>query len=203
MKPKLLIILSVLLLLVLWGWRSGTFGVRAVDETAITPLHPNAASDPCLFMDAGSEESMKSRSRQFIGYEKAIPLAEAVRIVNEEMSCSPLYSSYPALTEDEVIAAIVTNADYRFDESLMKKRQETLTQIALDRELPKGALLMFDGKAESMYSPLNPDGSISADGIKISLILDVGEHGGNTGTPFYDNVLIIRKTFSGYKRENR
>ena len=51
------------------------------------------------------------QDRDMHGYPTEIPLREAIRAFNEEKQCVKKLASFPPLTEDELIAAIVAGPD--------------------------------------------------------------------------------------------
>ena len=156
--------------------------------------------DPCWFMSLKDEtipyEMIEQRqNRETYGYPTEMPISEAIRIFNEETRCKAPYKSYPPLTEDELIAAIVAGADYGKQGDIWLAQRDALWKIASKRVMPKGALLVVDSGGRVLESQLRPNGTIQAKGMTITLFLglETNDHG-HVARP--EQTLIVRKTFS-------
>lgn len=136
----------------------------------------------------------KRQNREMYGYPAEIPLGEAIRIFNEETQCKA-YKGYPPLTEDELIAAIVAGPDYGKQGKIWLAQRDALWKIASQKVMPKGSLLVVDSGGRVLESPLRPEGTIEAKGIRITLLLGLenSEHG-HIAKP--EQTLIVRKTYS-------
>ena len=79
-----------------------------------------------------------------------------MKIFNEEESCDTRLAEYPALTEDEVIAATVAGPGYGPWGEVWHAQKDTLWKIAKDRVLPKGSLLVATSAPNVQESPSDP-----------------------------------------------
>lgn len=142
----------------------------------------------------------KKANREMFGYPTEISLNEAVKIFNDELKCSPLYRSYPPLTEDEVIASIVAGADYGKQGEIWLAQKNELWRIASLKMMPKGSLLTPETGSRVVGSSLEPNGTIVAKGLKITVILGIDSVDGLKKIPSPEQTLIIRKSFSGIEK---
>ncbi len=173
----------------------------AIILTAVTAqAQSKSPKDPCWFMSLKDESIPfemieKRQNREMHGYPTEIPLAEAVRIFNEETQCKAPFKGYPPLTESELIAAIVAGPDYGKQGEVWLAQRDALWKIASDKMMPKGALLVVESGGRVQESPLRPEGTIEAKGIRITLLLGLekSEHG-HIAKP--EQTLIVRKTYS-------
>jgi hypothetical protein len=163
-------------------------------------LQTKTPKDSCWFMSLKDpsipyEMIVDRQNREMYGYPSEIPLSKAISIFNEETRCKALFKEYPPLTEDELIAAIVAGADYGKQGEVWVAQRDALWKIASQRVMPKGALLVVESGGRVQESPLRPEGTIEAKGIRITLFLGLekSEHG-HTAKP--EQVLVIRKTYS-------
>jgi hypothetical protein len=106
--------------------------------------------------------------------------------------------TYPALTEEEVIAAIVAGPDDGKRGAVWRAQKDALWKIASEKVMPKGSLLMHSSGPLIQESPLRPSGTIAAQGITITLFLGL-EHQEHGVLVKPEQTLIIRKTYSGIK----
>ncbi len=169
-------------------------------NAAIEQAQPKPPKDPCWFMSL-KDKSMpfdmieKRQNREMYGYPTEIPLREAIRIFNEETQCKAPYKGYPPLTEDELIAAIVAGPDYGKEGDVWVAQRDALWKIASQKMMPKGALLVVESGGRVQESPLRPEGTIEAKGIRITLFLGIGKSDhGHIARP--EQTLIVRKTYS-------
>ena len=173
----------------------------AIILTAFTvQAQSKTPKDPCWFMSLKdesipSEMIEKRQNRETYGYPTEIPLAEAIRIFNEETQCKAAYKGYPPLTEEELIAAIVAGADYGKQGAVWLAQRDALWKIASRKVMPKGSLLVVESGGRVQESPLRPEGTIQANGIRITLLLGLekSEHG-HVAKP--EQTLIVRKVYS-------
>jgi hypothetical protein len=136
--------------------------------------------DPCWFLlkeggDWTYEMYWKRQQREMQGYPSDIPLAEAIRIFNEEKQCNPTLAPYPLLTENEVVAAIVAAGGYETF-GVWQAQKDMLFKIAKDKVMPKGSLIVAGAGANIQESPLRPRGEIKAKGISIAIFLGMENH---------------------------
>ena len=160
---------------------------------------PELPKDPCWFASLKDQsipyEMIKARQdREMNGYPKDTPLSEAINIFNEEKQCSTLLAPYPALTEEELMAAIVAGADYELQAQLQAQK-DALWKIATRKIMPKGSLLVATSGSRIQESPLRPDATIRAEGISIYILLglETNEYG-KVLSP--EQRFLIRKTYS-------
>jgi len=138
--------------------------------------------DPCWFMtlkEGGewtSEMYSKRQEREMRGYPADLPLAEAIRVFNEEKQCNPTLAPYPPLTEDELIASIVAGPAYGAWGKPWITQKDTLFKIAKDKVMPKGSLIVATGGPNVQESPLRPNGDIKSRGISIAIFLGLENH---------------------------
>ena len=137
--------------------------------------------DPCWFMTLDDktipyEVIRRREQREMQGYPAEVPLAEAIRVFNEEKQCSPLLAPYPPLTEAEVVAAIVAGPGYGVWGEPWLAQKDIWFKIAKDKVMPKGSLLVATGGPNVQESPLRPDGDIKAKGISIAIFLGLENH---------------------------
>ena len=155
--------------------------------------------DPCWFValkdtTISDHEILKRQERELRGYPTDISLSEAVKIFNEEKSCDTRLAEYPALTEDEVIAAIVAGPGYGPWGEVWRAQKDTLWKIAKDRVMPKGSLLVATSAPNVQESPLRPYGDIKSKGISIAMFLGLEnqEHGDQMKQ---EQIFEIRRTY--------
>jgi hypothetical protein len=137
--------------------------------------------DPCGLINLKDKsipyEKIKERQdRQMQGYPSEISLSEAIRIFNEEKQCASSLATYPPLSEDELIAAIVAGSDYGKPADVWRAQKEALWKIAKQKVMPKGSLLITTIGAHIQDSPLRPNGTIRAEGMSIILLLGLENH---------------------------
>ncbi len=187
-----LFVLTILAVLSVWPMITSA---RLVHEQG----QSKKPKDPCWFMSLKDETISyemieKRQNREMYGYPTEIPISEAIRIFNEETRCKAPYKSYPPLTEDELIAAIVAGADYGKQGAIWLAQRDALWKIAAKRVMPKGALLVVDSGGRVLESPLRPNGTIQAKGMKITLLIGLETNDYRDVKP--EQTLIVRKTFS-------
>jgi len=137
--------------------------------------------DPCWFLirDGGNwtyEMYRQRQQREMQGYPTDVPLAEAIRVFNEEKQCNPTLAPYPPLTEEELVAVIVAGGGYETFGGTWQAQKDTLFKIAKDKVMPKGSLLVATGGPNVQESPLRPNGDIKAKGISIAIFLGMENH---------------------------
>lgn len=133
------------------------------------------------------------------GYPDEMPLHEAIKLFNEEKQCKPLLESYPALTEDELIAAIVGGADDGKQGDVWLAQKDVLWKIASSRMMPKGSLLIARSGSRESGTPLRPNDTIAARGITIVLLLGLDDSVDGILKPRRpEQTFIIRKTYYKY-----
>lgn len=141
----------------------------------------SSQKDPCWFMTLNGptwteEIYVKRQERETRGYPADLPLAEAIRVFNEEKQCNPTLAPYPPLTEDELVAAIVAGPGYGVSGEPWLKQKDVLFKIAKDKVIPKGSLLVATSGPNVQESPLRPEGDIKAKGISIAIFLGLENH---------------------------
>jgi hypothetical protein len=155
--------------------------------------------DPCWFIDLKDksvphEVLMKRQDQKMRGYSEDIPLSEAIRIFNEEKQCVNALASYPPLTEDELIAAIVAGPDNILTEDARRFQEDILWKIVTQKVMPKGTLLVATTGPRVQESPLRPEGTVKAVGISIALHLGLENHEyGQILKP--EQRFVIRRTY--------
>ena len=161
---------------------SGELNTHAqnVKSTDTSPLQ----HDPCNFNRIDTEKPfqdpvafnalMKKQNRDENGYESEMPLREAVNLFNIEQKCYAHRADLPPLTEDEVLAAILSVPDYGSKE-YSGLQSKTLSQIALTRKVPKGSLFVHGGGGRVLNYPLGKDYGFAMEskGQTIYLFLDL------------------------------
>jgi hypothetical protein len=198
-----LLLAAVILVTFTWFiWSRLTTAGKSVSRNfAEEQVQQKKPKDPCWFMSLKDETIPldlieKRQAREMYGYPSATPLSEAINIFNEEMKCKALYAEYPPLTDDELIAAIVAGADYGKQGEIWLAQKDTLWRIASERTMPKGSLLVVESGGRVQESPLRPDGTIQAKGIRITLILGLDRNVDDKGVAKPEQTLVIRKTYS-------
>ena len=201
-RPYRSLLTAPMIILVTWPvWAnvtsSGKFsspGSMKIGQQSKSP------SDPCWFMTLKDKsityEMIKERQdRDMHGYPTQIPLSEAIRIFNEEKQCVSSLASYPALTEGELIGAIVAGPDNGKQGEVWRAQKDALWKIASRKVMPKGSLLVADASLRIQDSPLRPSGTIEAKGIRITLLLGLQnyKHGALLNP---EQTLVIRKTYT-------
>ena len=192
---------AIVCALAIWsGWPK----VRTPVVTVSRQEQSKPGKDPCWFMTLRDksipyEEIEKRQDREMLGYPGEIPLGEAIRIFNEEKQCSGLLAPYPALAEDEVIAAIVSGPDPGKQGAIWLAQKDALWEIASKKVMPKGSLFVAEAGYQAQESPLRPWGTVASEGIRISLLLglDKDHEHGRLLKP--EQALVIRKTYSKVK----
>jgi len=136
----------------------------------------------------------KRQEREMRGYPADVPLAEAIRVFNEEKQCDPTLAPYPLLTEDELVAAIVAGPAYGAWGEPWVAQKDTLFKIAKDKLMPKGSLIVAGTGANIQESLLRPRGEIKAKGISIAVFLGMENH--EYGAELKrDQIFEIRRTY--------
>ena len=193
-----LAILCAVVVVVGVGGCSGTTSEEV--ERSMSTVEQATPKDPCWFMTLRDKSIpysvIKEREdRELHGYPKDIRLSEAIRVFNEEKQCNGLLAPFPPLTEDEVIAAIVAGPDHGNRGEVWRAQKDAFWKIAADRLMPKGSLLVAEAGYRIQDSPLRPQGTIEAKGIRISLLLglEAMEHGSLLRP---EQTLVIRKTYT-------
>jgi hypothetical protein len=206
-KPNRLHLLLAAVILVVFSWfvwsQTSIAGklMSLNSSTGKEEVQDNKPKDPCWFMSLKDEtissDLIEARTaREDRGYPAETPLSEAVRIFNEETKCKPAYATYPPLTEDELIAAIVAGPDYGKQGAVWVAQKDALWQIATKRMMPKGSLLVVESGGREQASPLRPNGTIQATGIRITLLLDLDKASDPMTPPKAEQTLVIRKSYS-------
>lgn len=155
--------------------------------------------DPCWFITLKDqsipyEMISKRQEREMHGYPTEIPLSEAIRIFNEEKQCVNALASYPLLTEDELIAAIVAGPDYVTSGEAWQSQKDALWKVVTRKVMPKGSLLLAITGSRIQESPLRPDGTIRAEGISIVIRLGLETYEpGQVIKP--EQSFVVRRTF--------
>lgn len=201
-RPYLSLLIAPIVILVTWlvGANMTTSGKVDSPGSMRTGEQSKSPKDPCWFMTLKDKsvtyEMIKERQdRDMHGYPTEIPLSEAIRVFNEEKQCVSSLAPYPALTEDELIAAIVAGPDNGRQGEVWRAQKDALWKIASRKEMPKGSLLVADSGYRIQESPLRPSGTIEAKGIRITLLLGLEnyEHGALLKP---EQTLVIRKTYT-------
>jgi hypothetical protein len=155
--------------------------------------------DPCWFIDLKDKSVpydviSKREAREMRGYPEDIPLSEAIKIFNEEKQCVSDWASYPPLTEDELIAAIVAGQANILIGEAKKYQENILWKIATKKVMPKGTLLYVQTGPRVQESPLRPEGTIRAIGISIELRLGLENYEYGQGLK-PEQIFLIRRTY--------
>jgi len=193
-SPLLLVKVTILVLIIvttgcsrLWTLSQPNLSSTSSD----TRMQPNSGETSCQNMNL--EEK---RERDINGYSTSISLEKAVEIFNKEKQCDGLLAQYPALTEEEVITAIVFGPDPDKQGEIWLRQKEELWNIASQKLMPKGSLLVAQTGSLIKESPLRPYGTIRAKGITITLILGLDKIDRLENTLKPEQALVIRKVFS-------
>lgn len=201
-RLRLSLLIAPIIILVTWLIGANMTRSGKVESPASMKMGDQSKSpkDPCWFMTLKDEsipyEMIKERQdRDMHGYPTEIPLSEALRVFNEEKQCMASLAPYPALTEDELFAAIVAGPDVGKQGEVWRAQKDALWKIASQKLLPKGSLLVADAGYRIQESPLRPSGTIEATGIRITLLLGLENHRhGELLNPA--QTLVVRKTFT-------
>lgn len=136
-------------------------------------------------------------------YPQELPLTEAIEIFNKENQCDPIFTSYPLLTESELIAAVVAGADDGKQGNIWRAQKDILWKIAASKQMPKGALLIARSGGREIDTPINPNGTIAARGITIALLLELDDSEDGILKPRKpEQAFVIRKTYFDIKTIN-
>ncbi len=138
----------------------------------------------------------EARNRGIYGYPAEIPLAEALRLFNEETGAWAARAGHPPLTQDELVAAIVAGADYGKQGEVWRAQKEVLWDIATRKKMPRGSLLIAESGGRVLESPLRPEGAVEPKGIRITLLLGLDRNNMLEGSIKPEQALLIRKTYS-------
>lgn len=182
-------VLIISLFSLIWKHRFNSYSEYSSAQATNMKLQEQdkKSNNPCWFrtregLESASYEMIKKRQdREMYGYETDIPISEGTRMFNEELQCSPLFRMYPALTEEDLIGAIVAKTDSGSQEEVAKAQKDILWKIATDKKLPKASLLHFGGGEEGMV-------------VYLSLQID-SVHGHKAIKP--EQIFVIRKDISG------
>ena len=162
------------------------------------------AADPCWFLTSKGFDTVapevvrKRQDREDKGYPTEISLTDAVNIFNEEQKCYPSFSQLSPLTPDEIVAASLSSPDYT-TEINWEKQKAHVNEIIVKRTLPVGSLLVSESGPCTTYSSLGT-GEICTKGQAIYLFWDLDKTSRMSGKISPQNVLLIRKVFSGFER---
>lgn len=138
----------------------------------------------------------EERRRGIYGYPAEVPLAEAVRLFNEETGGWAARAGHPPLTQDELVAAIVAGADYGKQGEVWRAQKDALWEIVARKKMPRGSLLIAESGGRVLESPLRPEGAIEPKGIRITLLLGLDRNNMLEGVIKPEQSLLIRKTYS-------
>lgn len=152
---------------------------------------------------AMSYDKIKSRqNNEIYGYSEDMPIAEAVKELNEEMRCNPQYSEFPDLSEDEVIASLIDFDSHNNQANYSKEKREERNRMISEKILPKGSVLKLDfGSCVVVGNYLRND--LCAKGLKITLLTNLDKLSDEKMSVPAENVFIIRKTFVKYQPRNQ
>lgn len=174
---------------------------RSFNAGNLSPLpSPTDGDDPCLFvisMDANpvNERLIESRQqREINGYAAEIELSEAVRLFNREQSCYKGSAEFPPVTEDEIIAATSTSADYNQDSDAWVGQKGDLLAIRERRVLPKGSLLVGEVNGPVFDIASQQQTKITAKGQRIYLLFSLDINSRLEGV-LPSRAFLIRKLF--------
>jgi hypothetical protein len=157
--------------------------------------------DPCWFQSVEGIKSVSEeirtqrRERDSSGYAVDIPLGDAVRIFNAEMSCFPDRATLPSLTVGELLAALTTPPDYGAYPGVWRMQRDVVAKIQLTGTLPKGSLLVGEADA-TVLNASGESGNNHASGVRIYLFLHLDETS-RFDSPPPENIILIRKLFTG------
>lgn len=203
-RLHLLLAAVILVFLSSLVWSQTSIAGKLVSLNSLTgkeEVQDNKPKDPCWFMSLKDETISsdlidKRQAREDHGYPAETPLSEAIRTFNEETKCKALYAGYPPLTEDELIAAIAAGPDYGKQGPVWLAQKDALWRIASERMMPKGSLLVVESGGRVQASPLRPEGTIQATGIRITLLLDLDKASDPMIPRKPEQTLVIRKSYS-------
>lgn len=154
------------------------------------------ANDPCWFVkgseNVSKEEFKKYWDREQYGYPEGITLKESVRIFNEEENCFPYTATLLPLTEEEVIAAIISGPDYGNEGDLWLAQKGDLFKVVSQKIMPKGSLFDSNGSVRLPDSPL---GKAVGKGRRIYLFLGLDKNPRQSNKLGPEQTFLIRKTF--------
>jgi hypothetical protein len=154
----------------------------------------------CLFMqspeaiDSSAELSaaFKERmNRETHGYAQDVTMDEALKILNDELSCYSFWATLPPLNEREVIANAIGGPDYG-GEAVWKSQEEAWKLIASKRMMPKGSLFVAEsGGCEQA----GPGSQRCVKGLKIYLFLGLDKKPRASSPLSREQIVLIRKTY--------
>lgn len=200
MKNSIWIGLGLLFLIAVGlGLSSATLSAGETAEGAAPRVD---SADNCWFRDAKGFDKVskavieKRQAREIYGYPEEISIAEALKIYNQEQSCSPDFRS--ELTEDEILSSLAIPIDYGREDS-WKLQREVFRKVLLTRTLPKGSLLVNEG-AGIYRSPVGGESDeISIKGERIYLFLGLDRNPREANLLTQDQIVLIKKSVFGLK----
>jgi hypothetical protein len=168
---------------------------------------PELIDDPCQFQKgikaimASPELSAAFRDkteREIHGYGTEISLEKALKIFNAEEKCVPFRGSLPALTQDEILAAIVAGPVYG-REQVWRKQKDTLWKILTTKKFPRGSLLTAESGACASDSPL-ARGELCVKGQRIYLFLNLNNRPRESNPLAPEQIVVIRENYFRVER---
>ena len=144
------------------------------------------------------------QTRQSYGYHSNISIKDALDIFNEEEKCRSKKQNGVALTEDELIAAIILAPDYtNHGDDTIKSQSDIFDYILSNRRLPKGALLVNEatgtyplptGDSETGILKSKFGESMTVSGQRIYLFLNLHENPRESNSLKKEQIFIVKKT---------
>jgi hypothetical protein len=166
-------------------------------------LKMESKDDPCWFKSPEGFSRVDHRvieerqEREEFGYPDRIPLSQAIEVLNKEQACiQNLEEGAKVLNEDEFLAALAAPPDYS-TEARHKEWQPVLLEVLRTRTLPKGALLVGEGKG-TFQSPIEEitGKEISLEGQRIYLFLGLDRQPRSNMTD--NQVFLVKKALFGF-----
>lgn len=156
-------------------------------------------SNPCWYLSGEGYDSVdqmhERQEREMYDYSSDISLSEALKIFNAEQRCVKEFS-FPDLTEDEIISAIIVSPDYTSRDEWTAQSDE-LRFIFEKRRLPKGSLLVSEGAGTYNSTFLKSSTQlIKVNGQRIYLLFGLDKN--NRMEPLKrEQIFLIKKTLFG------
>lgn len=163
-------------------------------------IQMEAKKDACVFLERPEVIDSSTRlsriykdrmQRESYGYPHELPVNEALRIFNSELTCYPFWARLPPLTEQEVLANMIGGPDYG-GENAWRSQRQVLKEIVEKKVMPKGSLFV----AEPGGCEVNTNRSVQAcvKGLKIYLFLGLDKVPREAGVTSAQ-IVLLRKTY--------
>ncbi|GEM_PF-5690963 len=192
-KVTLFILSVAIVIFCIWIiTRSRGQNLSASGSSSMTKNINNQEKSESSDYPCGAITSEKA-NQEIFGYPSEISLSDAIKNFNELQKCYPYAANFPPLTEDEVIASIVSGPDYGREGSMWLLQKDILQNIVIQKKVPKGALLVGEGGGCEHNSAIGK-GEICAKGQRIYLFIGLDKSPRASESLKLEQIFLIRKT---------